>query len=146
MARTASRLALAGALVFSLAWRTAGRPTLVYTTPCRTSPDTAAFAVRVVVQVLTANDSASLVEAGLPFRPTQNAVVSDSATCQAAINAHNAQLSGADTLLRVESGYVVSASGAYGLFLPATSSPQRSPEVSLFTSLMQYRFTQAMPY
>jgi hypothetical protein len=111
---------------------------------CRSSTDTSAYAVSVVLAVHSANDSSALAEYGLPYKLSQASIVMTEATCQAVVSGYNAHLSGADTVFRVASGYVVAAGAAYGLFIPGTTQPDRPPEVAILSSSFQYLFSQVM--
>lgn len=102
--------------------------------PCRTASDTGAVAVRIASLALAKNDSASLVSAGLPYKPTQLSLVTDSTTCQAVLNSFNAHPDNAGA--QISSGYIVRAGSAFILYVP-------SEEVSYFDQTYRYLFSQA---
>lgn len=80
---------------------------------------------------LTANDSADLIAAGLPYNPSVVSLVVDSATCQSIINNYNAA-----NAHHISSGYLVSADSAFVLFIPPR-------EVAYFDKTRRYLFSQS---
>lgn len=142
-----SLLALGVALVLSPWWAVSseGRNAVAReTAACRTEPDTSAFAITAVRQILTYNDSAALVEDGLPYKPQHVAIVSIEETCQSVLAGYNAHLTGADTVHRIASGFVVETGTAFGLLVPGSLQPHVPTEVSILTSMFEYVFTQVL--
>ena len=111
---------------------------------CRTASDTSAIAVSVVLDIFARVDSVSMIEMGLPFRPAQGSIVANQDTCQAVIASYNAVLTGPDTTSRIESGHVVAAGNAYGLFLPGSAADGSAERVSAFTSEFEHRFSMVL--
>ena len=110
---------------------------------CSAHPDTASLALGLVREMFTLNDSASLVRAGLPYKPTTLTLVTTTAICDSIIARFNASLTGGDTVYRVTSGYVVSALSAYGLYLPPPND-SISGDVAAFDSTYAHRLTQTV--
>jgi len=119
--------------------------TAVLEYPCRAGSDTATLALNVVKSGLAASDSAG----SLAPQDVNASLVTDSVTCQAIVNSYNAARVGADSLLRVTSGFVVravipSADTAYAMYLPATPGPPaRTQEVAHFDKAFQLLLIQA---
>jgi len=113
--------------------------------PCRSGNDTATLALSVVKNVLAASDSAEQLEP----QDINASIVTDSVTCQAIVDGYNAARSGADSILRVSSGYVVRAvrpapDTTFALYLPATSgSSPRSEELAHFDKTFHLLLMQA---
>ena len=136
-------------LIFLATFTTAsalwGRPVSAVLSPCQTESGLGAVAARMVKQALTANDSAGIVANGLPYKPTQVSIVSDSTTCQPVIDSYNGQLAPADSGLTVSSGYVISvdSGAAYGLVIfGSDSGPHHNDEIAIFDSTFAYKFSQ----
>ncbi len=74
---------------------------------CQTNADTTAMHIRMVKQIVTWTDSATLVSQGIPYKPTGAiTLVSDSQTCTKAVTAINATLTTSDPR-RVTKAYVI---------------------------------------
>jgi hypothetical protein len=108
-------------------------PHAIQASPCRTASDTGTLAITLARHGLTDNDSAGLVALGLPFRPAQVSLVTDSATCQAIIDSYNAAR--VDTVHVLSDGYVVHADSAFVLFL--------FERVAYFDRTYRYLFSQS---
>ena len=68
--------------------------------PCLTNADTAAAHISQVTMALTGGDSARLVGQGLPYRPRNVSLVTDSATCTLVVKALNSTSSDSATMIK----------------------------------------------
>jgi hypothetical protein len=92
--------------------------------PCRTAADTSGVVLYSVKQLLATNGLDATVS-----------LVSDSITCQAVVDGYNAA---SDSVLHVQSGYVVQANSTLVLYLPpAPGTPYVTETVVLFDSEMR---------
>lgn len=81
--------------------------------PCRAEPDSVAKLTLVVEHVYQWSDSAATVALDLPWTRIQSiTLVTDSATCAAAVTAYNTALGTAGTNQADASGYVFALGGA----------------------------------
>ena len=95
--------------------------------PCLTNGDTSATNILNVTQTVTQGDSAHLAQLGLPYKPAGGvALVTDSLTCRAIINAYNGQ-SAPDSTTDVIQAYVMSVgTSTYAMV------GDKSPKVMVF--------------
>jgi hypothetical protein len=97
--------------------------------PCRAGSDTATLAVNVVKNALAASDSVESLQPG----DVTASIVMDSVICQIIVDNYNAARVGPDSILRVNSGFIVravipTADTAYAMYLPTTAGPPSRTE------------------
>ena len=91
--------------------------------PCLTGP-AGSHAVTVLRMTFSLGDSAASVNAWYPFKPANEAMVTDSLECVRVIRAFNALYPPADSLKHISTAYIAKAwpPTIYNLYWPATDS------------------------